>query len=159
MKKKTSAGFTLLELVLVILILGILGTAGSVMLAQGIETYYTSQGSSQADWQGRLALERMARDIRTVRSAADITTASASQFQFTDVNNNSVNYTLSGTNLNRGSDVLAEGVSTLTFTYWDNNALVTAVLANIRYVGIQLGITQGGVNYTVRTVVELRELG
>lgn len=146
-------GFSLVELVIVIVILSIIAAIGSKVIQAGFNSYFTNQNVTTANVQARLALERMTRDIHAINSSASITTASASQLVFTDVNGNAITYQLTGTQLMRNTQVLADGINTLTFSYLDRNAAVTAVLANIRYVTVTLNITSGNVNYTLRTTI------
>lgn len=150
--------FTLIEMVAVIIILGIIAVVGTTFLQSGFNAFFTRQDVSEANWQGRFALEQMARRIRIVRSPTDISTANASQFTFVDLNGNTDSYTLSGSTLELNGIPLADGVSSLTFAYLDRNTAVTAVLTNIRYVIVTLGITLNNVNYTLRTTIMPRNL-
>lgn len=158
MPQRKFTGFTLLEMIVVIVIMGIIAVVGATFLQQGFSVYFTRQNITDANWQGRFALEQMSRKIRVVRSPAGITTAAASNFVFTDINGNSNNYQLSGTTLQYNALPLIDGVNTLTFTYLDRNGIATATLANIRYVVITMNITLNGVNYNLRSAVNLRDL-
>jgi prepilin-type N-terminal cleavage/methylation domain-containing protein len=156
-------GFTLIEFIMVIVILGIIAAMSSSLLSIGVTNFITGANIVNANWQGQIAIQRMTRDITLVRSSPDITTATASTFAFTDVFNNTISYTLTGSNLtltyNGGTaQTLAAGVNSLTFSYFDNNGVSTAVLANINYVRIALNITQLGENYTLTTSVGPRNL-
>jgi len=155
--QKKQQGFTLLELVLVILLTSIIAGVASKIIAQGLTIYLTARYTTDADWQGRLALERMARDIRAV-SSGGISTAAASQLTFTDTNGNSVSYSLSSTSLMRNSQILANGVSTLTFGYFDKNGATTATSSLIRYIKITLTIVQDNTNFSLSTSVYPRNL-
>lgn len=155
-----SKGFTLIELILVIVILGIIAVAGSLLLQQGLNNYFTNQAITDASWQGQIALQTMARRLREIRSPTDITTASATQLSFTDINNNAVSYQLIGSNLLLNGSVLISGVNNASssFAYLDSNTTTTAVLANIRYITINLAIAKNNVNYTLRTTIYARNL-
>jgi len=153
MLRQNENGFTLIELVMVIILSGIMVAVSMRMLAVGFSAYLKGSNAVSAEQQAHLALERMARDIRAVRSPADISTATASQLTFTDFTGNSIAYSLSSTNLTRGSQILAGGISSLTFSYYDLNGNTTATLTAIRYIGISLNVTQGGSNFTISTAV------
>jgi prepilin-type N-terminal cleavage/methylation domain-containing protein len=146
-----SHGFTLIEIVVVIIILGVIAGIGSRMIQAGFNAYLTNQYITGANAQARLALERMPRDIHNINAAANITTATASQLSFTDINGSTVTYQRSGTQLMRSGQVLADGINSLTFSYLDRNAVSTTTRANICYVTTSLNITSGSVNYTLRT--------
>jgi prepilin-type N-terminal cleavage/methylation domain-containing protein len=156
MKKKF--GFTLIELVVVMVLIGIIAIVVSKILFQGFNAYLTTQNVTDADWQGRLALERMRLDIMGIRSPSDISTASANQLVFTDSNGNSITYTLSGSTLTRSGDILADGINSLQLTYLDKNGSVTATTSAIRYITIQLNVTKSNTNFNVSTSVYPRNL-
>ena len=144
-------GFTLIEMVVVIVILSIIAGLGSKVIGASFNAYLTNQNVTTANTQARLALERMTRDIHAISSAANITTATASQLSFTDANGNAVSYQLTGSQLMRNGWVLADGVNTLSFSYMDKNAATTTTPANICYVTTTLNITSGSVNYSLRS--------
>lgn len=158
MKKIKIDGFTLIELVIVIIITGILAASITSLISQGSIAYLTAQNITDADWQARLAIERMVRDIRAIRSSADISTASATQLTFTDFGGTSISYTLSGTSLLRNSQILADGISALSFTYYDENGASGASAITLRYVKIALTITQKNTNFQIITMVNPRNL-
>jgi prepilin-type N-terminal cleavage/methylation domain-containing protein len=149
-------GFSFIELVMVIVIIGIIAGMSTLLLSQGFNAFFSSETLLDANWQGQLAMQRMARDIQLIRSPADISTATASQLSFTDINSNSISYTLSGSNLtltvNAVTQILATGLSSLTFTYYDKNGVTPpANTAATRYIKITCVVTQNSVNYTLIT--------
>jgi len=155
---KNQQGFTLIELVIVIVILSIIAAVASQMLAQGFNAFLKAQNVTDANWQGQVALERMIRDIRTVRSANDISSSTSTTFSFVNLAGTSMTYTLSGSNLTLNGNVLASGVNSLTFTYYDQNGNVGPSTANIHYVNIDLAIAEGNASYNLSTGVYLRDL-
>ncbi|MCX7121085.1 MAG: prepilin-type N-terminal cleavage/methylation domain-containing protein [Gammaproteobacteria bacterium] len=151
-------GFTMIELIIVIVILAVLSVITLPMLDSGFNAYFTQRNLSDANWQGRLALSRMLSDIRSIPSTGNITTASATQFTFVDSTNASVSYTLSGTTLQRNGLTLANGVNSIAFSYYNSAGAATAVIANIRYISIQLNVTQNNTNLTMQTALDLRNI-
>ena len=53
---------------MVIVLVGILGTIAATIIMQGIRAYSDEQSRSDAHYQARFAMERMAREIREIRS-------------------------------------------------------------------------------------------
>ena len=160
---KGQRGFTLVELVIVIMITGILVVIGSRILTAGYNSYLASRYLIAADAQARVALERIQRDVRAIRSPSDITTASSSQLVFVNTSGNTITYSLSGTSLKRQtnantSQILADGIQSLTLSYFDLNGAATAILANIRYITISLNVVLNNTNFTASTSVYPRNL-
>jgi prepilin-type N-terminal cleavage/methylation domain-containing protein len=155
---KKNAGFSLIEIVMVIIIIGIIAAIASRILMQGVSAYLTNINIINSDWQGRIALERMVRDIRAIRSPTDITTASASTLAFTNTSGTSISYTLSGSTITLNGNVLADGIASLTFTYYDSSNAITATPSAIRYILISINVTQNNTNLTLNTSVYPRNL-
>ncbi|MDO3388171.1 prepilin-type N-terminal cleavage/methylation domain-containing protein [Gilvimarinus sp. SDUM040013] len=61
---KRAAGFTLIELVTVIIILSVIGVMGSQFIVNAAESYQISQSRARLAATGRQAIERMSRQIR-----------------------------------------------------------------------------------------------
>ena len=149
------SGFTLIELIIVIMIIGVVaGMVGFIMLTT-VDAWTLKFNRSDMLWDGRLALNRMVREIREADSDDSVTTASSSQFRFTDEDGVDITYSLSSTDLNRTADatanMLAENVSSLAFTYFSSCASdatsITPTVGtdtNIRRVRINLTLTTGG---------------
>ena len=153
---KASNGFSLIELIIVIVIIGIIaGVAGYVLLgAVDAWTFKFNRSGLLSD--GRLAMNRMVREIREVKNRGNVITATSSEFRFIDVDDVDITYSLSSTDLNRTADstanVLAGEVSSLAFTYYDSGGstistpTVSPNATDIRRVRINLTVTKGGEN-------------
>ncbi len=154
-----SGGFTLIELVTVIVLLGILSAAGSSMLTEGLKASVMTSDTNAAAGQSRLALERMARDMRAIRSnaIADLAIATPSQITFTRSDGVVVQYRLSGTTLMRNTQPLADDVATLSFVYLQRDGrTATAVLSQVYYVTMDMLTSYGDGNLPLRTTVHPR---
>lgn len=69
-----SSGFTLVELIISIVLIGILGAVGSSMIVDSFTTARMVDADTASAGQARYALERLARDIREVKLASSTTT-------------------------------------------------------------------------------------
>lgn len=163
-------GYTLIELLLVIVILSIIAAATMSPLIEAFEAYIGGEGISIANWQGIVAQSRISREIHIINSPNAIDTSStASLFKFTDIYGTTITYSVSGTTLQRtegasAAQNLADGVSSLTFTYYDSTGttvtppLSSATAATIRYIQVSIVIVLNGVNYTATTTINARNL-
>jgi len=150
-------GFTLIELIIVIALLGMVSIFLSKIYIQGLVTVQTQQNITDGLSQGMLGIERMARDITSARSPADITTMTTSQFTFVNNLGTSISYTLSGSNLTRNGDILATGINSLNFGYFDINNTSVATATSLAYVTINMNVTRKNVNYVLNTAFFLRD--
>lgn len=146
--RRQQRGATLIELVLVIAILGIVAAGATELLVQGFRAYILNKNIITAEWQGRVALERMARDLHAISSPPAINSAgtSSTQISFTDIYGNSISYQKNGAaQLLRNNQVIADGVQSLTFTYYTSasSGTTTTTVAAIRYIVATLGVTVG----------------
>lgn len=163
--RHVSKGFTLIEIVITIVLLGIISTVAAMIIMQGVRMYSEEQGRSDAHYQARLAVERIAREARLVRSCADITAPAnpSAALSFTDINGSAIAFSVAGGNLSRGADLLASGVtSAQPFRFLNRlgNPTVTCVDPNpdlnIWSIEIDLTSTKGTESIEMRTRVHPR---
>ena len=169
-KTQDPRGVTLIELTMVIVIVGVLAGVSSMYIRETINLWRFMTFRSEVVAQGRSALIRMEREMRQVKDKNSISTASATQFQFTDISDNNINFYLSGNNLMRNSDILAANVQSLKFCYYNKNnqAVCTPVcacsvsgstlLATIYRIVIEIQITSGGQSNTLKSQVYPRNI-
>jgi len=153
---KKEKGFTLIEVIIVIIVVGIVSVTIGSMLLGVVKAWTFKFNRNDILWDGRIALDRITREIRTVKNNTSVTTASSSLFRFTDAKNTDITYSLSSTNLNRTengtANLLAADVSALTFTYYNSSdavipsPTVSPSATNIRRVKINLTLTKNGQN-------------
>ena len=112
---RRASGFTLLEMVMVIIILGVMAGVGTPVLMAAYQSFLLGSNIQEADTRARLAMERMLRELRGASIASLTDGADASSITFTDQNGASVTFQRVSGNLQRGGVLLAEGVSGLRF--------------------------------------------
>lgn len=167
-------GFTLIEAIITIVIVGIISSLAALIILEGITASSKEQSLSDVHYQARLAIERMAREIRLIRwntalARADITTMAPGDLVFCDVTGKAVEFTLAGTALNRRESAICSppawggwntltpsGVNPLTFTYLNSAGAGGATAANLWFVDINLTDTQGSESLQMRTRVHPR---
>jgi prepilin-type N-terminal cleavage/methylation domain-containing protein len=155
-------GFTLVEIVITIVIVGIIAGVAAEIIMQGVRAYSSGQFRSNVRYQADLAAERMAREIRLIRSrtATDIPLWNATDLSFMDINNNQVRFQLNNGVIRRSQDggatwqALATGVSALTLSYYRNDGVTAATSApEIWYIAIDVIDQQDAETLEVRTRV------
>jgi prepilin-type N-terminal cleavage/methylation domain-containing protein len=159
-----SKGFTLIEAIITIVIVGIISSIAAMIILEGMTASSKEQNLSNAHYQARLAMERMARETRTVRSqtVADIPTMNAANFQFTDIQGIQMGFRLNTGNIQRTQDnavtwqTLATGVTTLNFGYLQQDGVTPATATTLWFVVIDMTDTQGADSLPMRTRVHPR---
>lgn len=157
-------GFTLVEVVIVIIILSVIATIAAKVIKGGFDAYYTGQDITQADWQGRVAMERITRELREVRDRTSLTgslTASDSRLDFTDIYGTAITYQLSGTTLNRTAlpgttQPLAGDIASAVFSYYTSSGVATTTSATVYTITLDMTVTTPSSNTRYRTTVRPR---
>jgi prepilin-type N-terminal cleavage/methylation domain-containing protein len=163
-------GWTLIELIMVMVIVGILAIFIGPMLLNAIKAYDRTQTTVGTYGKMRYAMERMAREIAAVRRSAtdttdfDVATMTAGTFSFFKEDGTQVTITLAGTDLNityagTGTGLLADGVGALAFAYYrSDGANVAANATQLAFVEVNMTISDGSTNYPNRVRVGLRNV-
>ena len=149
---------------MVIVVLGIIAATGAQMMGAGFKAYFTGKDITEMDWQARVALERITRELRSVRAPTDITVTPTNEITFVDVGGNSIRYCMGtiGTcpgavgELTRNTQPLASGVSNLTFSYLDRTGVATATPALVFYIVVSFTATQNSISKPYQATVSPR---
>jgi prepilin-type N-terminal cleavage/methylation domain-containing protein len=164
-------GFSLIELIIVIITVGIIAAATAPIFMSGFDAFFWMRDATDTQAQGELAIDRVAREIRAIDPSVDfdstaLPTASQIKFKFPKYDGTSttewVTYALQGTNLMRNTDLLASNVTSLVFSYTkqDGTTLtppLTLPQANsIWLVQITLQVSGSQSSSSLRTTVFLR---
>lgn len=166
-------GFTLIEAVVSIVLIGVLAMAVIPVIDSGVRTYATTTNSLNALSKLRYATERMAREIREVRrnplspTNFEISTLGANNLVFTKTDGNQVTISSGTPNVNLAYQTpSATGVLTdllnantdLSFQYYlANKTTPTVSLSQLAYVRISLTLTdRDGAQVNQLTWVALR---
>jgi Tfp pilus assembly protein PilW len=130
----------ILAMILAGIIAGVIGLVG----LQGTRSFVSADARSDLTNQGRLAIERMAREIRTVRSRADVTVMTPAALSFVDTNGTAIAFASGGGVVTRnGVPLAAAPTATLTFTYFQPNGAVAASSATLWSIQVDLTFTKG----------------
>src|SRR5687768_378727 len=118
MNNGKEGGFTLIELVMTMTIMGMISIMVGRMVISGVNLFNTAQSVSAMDWHATLALDMLKNDIHQIRSADDIGTVALTEFSFVNQAGNTIQYRLSGASLLRNNITLATGIQEFQIYYF-----------------------------------------
>ena len=167
----SARGFTLIEMVVTLVLVGILAVIGLPILSNSARAYSATQESLATLGKLRYATERLAREIREVRRDPlapgdyDIAVMTATTFQFTRADG--VEATLEAApprlTLRYSAPVanpppaLTDQVAGFAFKYFKADGVTAATSkSDVAFVEMNLTLTQGGADYAQRTRMSLR---
>ena len=176
-------GITLIELVLGMVLMGIVALVVANALSTGITGFFVTDNRKEALDQARVAMDRMAKEMRNVKSRLDIDSVSISstQFCFKAINNLSdndatnddiiISYRYSGNTIIRqdgladlaacpgsGGNTLANNITSFKFTNPDGSDLTLAGVTTNKRVVLTLTSAVSGESVTLQTEVYPRNL-
>ena len=153
------SGFTLLEMVISIVIVGIIATLGADLIGAGTDAGTAINKNIDRLTKSRYALSRMALEISETEYASSKYTISrmrADQITFTKKDGETVDILFASPNVTinygsiTGNYTLIDQVSSLVFSYYQNDGVAAANLnSNVAY--IQIDLTSSGTSSYTRT--------
>lgn len=162
-------GFTLIELIIAIVVIGIIAAAATPVMVKSMDAYNATLNVAITLDKLRYASERMAREIREATSGTFDMNTTAPRFNRDDyagtINTpRAVSIARAGGAVNLSynnpavtpTPVLTDQSTDLRFAYYDIDNVVTTNPAAVRYVEINLTLAANGQSYSQRTRVALR---
>lgn len=170
LNRRASLGFTVIEMVTAIVMLGVLAALSVPMLSNGLRAYEATHASMLTLGKLRYATERMAREIREVRrdpakpSDYDISVMAAMTFKFKKTDGIEVTLdkpaqvTLAySTPIVTPPPTLTDQVGGLEFKYFkEDGTTETTLKSEVAFVQISLSLIHGTATYPQRVRVGLR---
>jgi prepilin-type N-terminal cleavage/methylation domain-containing protein len=157
---KQMQGFTLIEMILVIMITGIISSFVGKILVSGFSSYLTAKPIITLAGKANLAVENLMREVKSAESISGITTTSLS---FTNEQGQVIIISLTGSNLTRSvsggsAQLLCDQVSNLIFTGYDNNFANATVAGNVSFVTLSMTVSSGNWAYPLMSGTLIRRL-
>jgi len=175
--KNQSSGFTLMELILVIIVLSIISVSLVSFMTNSVNAYLVSLENARGVDEVNYVTNRFSLELRNVDhdgtdyqiDAADLTVGSVNT-QFIYDNTDGSTITLSynaGTGLLSITDssvsgaayTIADQVTSFDFNYYQSDGVTAATDgSDLKFVEFQMSLQEGDVTYSTRTRVALRDL-
>jgi len=155
-------GFTLAELVIVIVIVGIIAGIGAPFISTILDAWLFNKDERDLVFSARLTMNRMVREIRQIKDVSSIVTFTADEFKFTHINNSSVDFKQSGNVLLFNSDELTNKLQNpggLHFDYLKEDSInETTIKSEIRMVRITLTLVSGDNSMALESLARFRNI-
>lgn len=167
-------GFTLIEMIMSLVLLGIVAITAGMLIYQGTRSYETLSDQKETAQQARLALERISRELRSMRcttagnsctpTATDVPVMTASEVRFVNGSSEGRGLRLDGNTLRLrtgtgASDpeyALATSITALTFEYLKQDGSTASIAGEIWTVNVNMTFTHGQALLPVKASVHPR---
>jgi prepilin-type N-terminal cleavage/methylation domain-containing protein len=120
-REDAQAGFTLMELIVTMVLMGTLATFVAMFMWYDVNMYQKVVRNTDGLQSSRMALQRMASDIRQIVSRDSIVTATSSALKFDNTSDSLVYYLYASGELRKNSYTFLKDVSGFQFTYYDES--------------------------------------
>ncbi|HBG45972.1 MAG TPA: hypothetical protein DDW94_03185 [Deltaproteobacteria bacterium] len=167
-------GFTLIELVLSITVMGFVAVTLGLLIYQATRSFATLDAQKEIAQQGTLAIERLSRELRLIRctesgnsckpASTDITEMTSSEIRFVNTNLEGRGFRLDGSSLRfrDGSGaldpeyVLSDKISSLTFEYLKDDSTAAAATDEVWVINVNMVIASGAESFALKASVHPR---
>ncbi len=140
---RATKGFTIIEMIVVMMIIGIVVAMSSTLISAGLRGYFKGVQVSELNQEGSMAMMRMSKELQ---KAVSFNVINSTQVTFTTVDGATINYTWSAPTLSRSVSVarpLARSVTGFSLAYYQSNFSTTATLTAVRAITITMTLNNG----------------
>lgn len=157
---KLIKGYTIIEIIMVIIIVGVITGIAAMIITAGTKGYVTAKPIMVMADNANITMSKVMRELR---SLFRVNAASTSSITFVDQNSNTIIIDKSGTNLRRKlnsnpAEIFCDNVGSAEFKYYDATLTETANINNIRYISLKLELTDGTNVYPLMSGTLMRAL-
>ncbi|MGB0951610.1 MAG: PulJ/GspJ family protein [Planctomycetota bacterium] len=152
-------GFTLVELVASMTVLAIIALIASNVIMESMRVYSRAIPAMGVSYKSDLALRTLLRDIRDLSDRNAISVFTSTAFTFEDSNGTEIAYVLTGTDLTRNGDLLADDVISFSFQYLESDGSVAGDAIDLHLVDIDFTVQSGNQSLRSRSLAFPRSLG
>ncbi len=142
---KSSLGFTLIEIIMVVVLLGIIAVVTTVGFTRSAEEYLLVKENTVLAQKAQVALNRIFIELMQADNSGSVVLESGKIKFPSSTLGQDVTFSLSGTNLLYNNKILCDAVSQLKFTYAPSSSATS--LSDLKTVTVDLVLqTKAGVN-------------
>lgn len=168
-RRGKSAGFTLIEVIMGIVLLGIISVTVTMLLFQGAKSFETLDVRKELTASGTLSVERMSRELRLIRcttagnscspQAVDITAMTPTEVRFVNTLTEGMGFRIDAgaLKMRRGSgagdaeDILADNVSAFSIEYLKKDGTPALVVADVWVMNFTITLSKGAETVYMRS--------
>lgn len=140
---RTIKGFTLIEMIIVMVVTGVVVVAVSLMLSAGFTNYFTGVKVTTLTTQATLAMTRITKELQ---EASRFSVINATNMTFTTTDGSIISYSWSSpvlTRIGASAQILSDQVTSFSLTYYQSNFTATTTLNVVRAVTINMTLSNG----------------
>ncbi len=152
---KSENGFTLLELVISVVLIGIIGTLIISVVANQTVSFNRVLDHTVGLADSRKAIQMVRKDVQNL-TVANITKMTGDQLRFVDNNGNNVVYKKAGSKFTRNNDIILDGLNQSPFRYLNIDQQVTAEEDSVKFIGITLSIVRSTESVVMEEIIYAR---
>ncbi len=143
LRKGNESGFTLVELVIVIVVTGIISVVFARLTSSSVDMYEFIRKRKSAIHNSRLALQRISRELRQIADTNSIQYADTDSLAFYQKNGKLLTLAWGDHTIRLNGQPLARGIETFSFEYYDDkhNKLMSPVQDPKKILRIRFKIT------------------
>ena len=161
LKKVNIKGFSLIELMVTVVILGLIVLGLVTFFTGGARSWIAGQSQLEAQRNARQAMDIMVREIREADYVDNSSTSSSIVFHTPFDGTISYSLPLGSSDLKRGSNTMISNVQSLTFLYFDNSGNLvdppdSDIISKV-HINLQVDVDQdGNPDITLNSDINLR---
>lgn len=140
----STRGFTLIELVMVIVIVGVLGSVAAGAIVESTRVVVNQRTSLEGSHQVQFLLDRLRDDLRAIRASDPYGSVEADRLEFATTDDETVVYEAAGSTLTRNGRELATGLVDFVFGYRATDGSPTLDPAAVHLIEIDFVVVRGG---------------
>ncbi len=152
---KNEFGFTLLELIVVVLIVGIIGAVVGNLIGNQAKIFNTIFNNSDLMDDGRNTIDLLRKDIHNL-AADSISTMSSVALTFTDNSDATIEYYYLNNMLSRNGSVIAENLQEVPFKYLDATKSEVFVPDSLSLIQVTLNFRKHSESIKIEEVIFVR---